>query len=277
MPASLNTYKEKIRQLEISFPGISNNFRFFLKKALKYSDSIIVLNDDFDILDHEIEIIESFIESSKNKIPIEYMLHEAEFYGRNFYVDNRVLIPRDETELLIDILKNYHQKKDLKVVDLGTGSGCIAISIALEIPKSIVLGVDKYLDALDVATKNKHIHQVTNFHVKQSDWLSDINVYDFDVVISNPPYIDPTDKHLKDLIHEPKNALIAADRGLSDIKKISIQAYKKLKIGGILMFEHGFNQADEVKKIMELSNFHEIENFKDYQLHPRITIGKKLA
>ena len=277
MPASLNTYKEKIRQLETSFPGISNNFRFFLKKALKYSDSIIVLNDDFDILDHEIEIIESFIESSKNKIPIEYMLHEAEFYGRNFYVDNRVLIPRDETELLIDILKNYYQKKDLKVVDLGTGSGCIAISIALEIPKSIVLGVDKYLDALDVATKNKHIHQVTNFHVKQSDWLSDINVYDFDVVISNPPYIDPTDKHLKDLIHEPKNALIAADRGLSDIKKISIQAYKKLKIGGILMFEHGFNQADEVKKIMELSNFHEIENFKDYQLHPRITIGKKLA
>ena len=277
MPASLNTYKEKIRQLEISFPGISNNFRFFLKKALKYSDSIIVLNDDFDILDHEIEIIEGFIESSKNKIPIEYMLHEAEFYGRNFYVDNRVLIPRDETELLIDILKNYHQKKDLKVVDLGTGSGCIAISIALEIPKSIVLGVDKYLDALNVATQNKHIHQATNFHVKQSDWLSDINVYDFDVVISNPPYIDPTDKHLKDLIHEPKNALIAADRGLSDIKKISIQAYKKLKIGGILMFEHGFNQADEVKKIMELSNFHEIENFKDYQLHPRITIGKKLA
>lgn len=277
MPASLNTYKEKIRQLEISFPGISNNFRFFLKKALKYSDSIIVLNDDFDILDHEMEIIEGFIESSKNKIPIEYMLHEAEFYGRNFYVDNRVLIPRDETELLIDILKNYDQKKDLKVVDLGTGSGCIAISIALEIPKSIVLGVDKYLDALNVATKNKHIHQVTNFHVKQSDWLSDINVYDFDVVISNPPYIDPTDKHLKDLIHEPKNALIAADRGLSDIKKISIQAYKKLKIGGILMFEHGFNQADEVKKIMELSNFHEIENFKDYQLHPRITIGKKLA
>lgn len=277
MPASLNTYKEKIRQLEISFPGISNNFRFFLKKALKYSDSIIVLNEDFDILDHEMEIIEGFIESSKNKIPIEYMLHEAEFYGRNFYVDNRVLIPRDETELLIDILKNYYQKKDLKVVDLGTGSGCIAISIALEIPKSIVLGVDKYLDALNVATKNKHIHQVTNFHVKQSDWLSDINVYDFDVVISNPPYIDPTDKHLKDLIHEPKNALIAADRGLSDIKKISIQAYKKLKIGGILMFEHGFNQADEVKKIMELSNFHEIENFKDYQLHPRITIGKKLA
>jgi len=277
LPASLNTYKEKIRQLEISFPGISNNFRFFLKKALKYSDSIIVLNDDFDILDHEIEIIEGFIESSKNKIPIEYMLHEAAFYGRNFYVDNRVLIPRDETELLIDILKNYYQKKDLKVVDLGTGSGCIAISIALEIPKSIVLGVDKYLDALNVATKNKHIHQVTNFHVKQSDWLSDINVYDFDVVISNPPYIDPTDKHLKDLIHEPKNALIAADRGLSDIKKISIQAYKKLKIGGILMFEHGFNQADEVKKIMELSNFHEIENFKDYQLHPRITIGKKLA
>ena len=277
MAASLNIYKEKIRQLETSYPGISNNFIFFLKKAMKYSDSSIVLNDDFDILDFEIEIIESFIQSSKDQIPIEYMLHEAEFYGRNFYVDNRVLIPRNETELLIDILRNSYLKKDLKVIDLGTGSGCIAITIALEIPESKVIGVDKYLDAIDVAIMNKKMHKATNFHVKQSDWLSDIDECDFDVVISNPPYIDSADKHLKNLIHEPKNALVAKDNGLLDFKKISIQAYEKLKIGGILMFEHGFDQANEVKKIMELSNFHEIENFKDYQLHPRITIGKKLA
>ena len=78
--------------------------------------------------------------------PIEYMLKEAEFYGRNFYVDNRVLIPRNETELLIDILRNSYLKKDLKVIDLGTGSGCIAITIALEIPESKVIGVDKYLE-----------------------------------------------------------------------------------------------------------------------------------
>ena len=277
MAASLNIYKEKIRQLETSYPGISNNFIFFLKKAMKYSDSSIVLNDDFDILDSEIEIIESFIQSSKDQIPIEYMLHEAEFYGRNFYVDNRVLIPRNETELLIDILRNSYLKKDLKVIDLGTGSGCIAITIALEIPESKVIGVDKYLDAIDVAIMNKKMHKATNFHVKQSDWLSDIDECDFDVVISNPPYIDSADKHLKNLIYEPKNALVAKDNGLLDFKKISIQAYEKLKIGGILMFEHGFDQANEVKKIMELSNFHEIENFKDYQLHPRITIGKKLA
>tara|TARA_B100001175_G_scaffold237179_1_gene203517 strand:- start:11 stop:844 length:834 start_codon:yes stop_codon:yes gene_type:complete len=277
LATSLDKYKEKIRLLETSYSGISNNFRFFLKKVMKYSDSSIVLNDDFDILDHEVEMIESFIESSKNKIPIEYIVKEAEFYGRNFYVDNRVLIPRNETELLIDILINSHLKKDLKVIDLGTGSGCIAITIALEIPESEVLGVDKYLDAIDVAIKNKHLHKVSNFHVKESDWLSDINEYDFDVVISNPPYIGSTDKHLKDLIHEPKNALIAKDSGLLDFKKISVQAYQKLKIGGILMFEHGFNQANEVKKIMELSNFHQIENFKDYQHHPRITIGKKLA
>ena len=174
MAASLNIYKEKIRQLETSYPGISNNFIFFLRKAMKYSDSSIVLNDDFDILGSEIEIIESFIQSSKDKIPIEYMLKEAEFYGRNFYVDNRVLIPRNETELLIDILRNSHLKKDLKVIDLGTGSGCIAITIALEIPESKVIGVDKYLDAIDVAIINKQMHKATNFHVKQSDWLSDI-------------------------------------------------------------------------------------------------------
>ena len=134
---------------------------------MKYSDSSIVLNDDFDILDHEVEMIESFIESSKNKIPIEYIVKEAEFYGRNFYVDNRVLIPRNETELLIDILINSHLKKNLKVIDLGTGSGCIAITIALEIPESEVLGVDKCLDAIDVAIKNKHLHKVSNFHVKE--------------------------------------------------------------------------------------------------------------
>ena len=113
MATSLDKYKEKIRLLETSYSGINNNFRFFLKKVMKYSDSSIILNDNFDILDHEVEMIESFIESSKNKIPIEYIVKEAEFYGRNFYVDNRVLIPRNETELLIDILINSHLKKNL--------------------------------------------------------------------------------------------------------------------------------------------------------------------
>tara|TARA_B100000965_G_scaffold8148_1_gene6298 strand:- start:7147 stop:7974 length:828 start_codon:yes stop_codon:yes gene_type:complete len=272
---SLNLYKDKITKLESLLPGISNNFRFYLKKALNYSDSSIILSDDIYVSDQEASLIEEFINLSKKQVPIEYILNDSEFYGRNFYVDNRVLIPRDETELIIDILLDQDIKNTSKIIDLGTGSGCLGISIALELPESSVLGVDKYLDAIDVAIKNKDIHRVSNFNVKQSDWFSNVNEENFELVVSNPPYIESTDIHLKNLNHEPRSALVSQEKGLLDLKKICSQAYNKLKKDGILILEHGYNQADDVKKIMELNNYSEIENFKDYHLHPRITLGKK--
>ena len=277
MITSLNFYKEKITELESAVPGISNNFKFFLKQALSLSDSSIILNDDVFIKSNEVRLIERFINLSKKLTPIEYILNSSEFYGRNFYVDNRVLIPRDETELIIDILLDQGIKGKSKIIDLGTGSGCIGISIALEIPESFVIGVDRYKDALNVAIKNKNFHKASNYEVKQSDWFLDIHDENFDFVVSNPPYIAPKDEHLKNLTHEPESALVSLDKGLSDLKKITCQAYSKLKKGGILIFEHGFNQAEAVREIMESNNFYDITNFKDYQLHPRITLGKKLA
>ena len=98
MITSLNLYKDKITKLESGFPGISNNFRFYLKKAFNYPDSSIILNDDIYVSDQEAILIEEFINLSKKQVPIEYILNDSEFYGRNFYVDNRVLVPRDETE-----------------------------------------------------------------------------------------------------------------------------------------------------------------------------------
>ena len=181
MITSLNLYKDKITKLESLLPGISNNFRFYLKKALNYSDSSIILSDDIYVSDQEASLIEEFINLSKKQVPIEYILNDSEFYGRNFYVDNRVLIPRDETELIIDILLDQDIKNTSKIIDLGTGSGCLGISIALELPESSVLGVDKYLDAIDVAIKNKDIHKVSNFNVKQSDWFSNVNEENFEL------------------------------------------------------------------------------------------------
>ena len=275
MITSLNTYKEKIRLLESSFSGITENFNFFLKKSLQHSESSIILKDDLKISSDEIIAIENFINLSLKKIPFEYILKEAEFYGRNFYVDPRVLIPRNETELLIEILIEDNVEEEPRIIDLGTGSGCIGISIALEIPKSKVIGLDSSIDAIDVATINKDLLKASNFNLVKSDWLSEINENNFDVIISNPPYIDLSDPHLEHLKHEPQSALIASDNGLSDFKKISSQAYPLLKGGGILMFEHGYNQSDEVTEIMKLNKFNKIQTYKDYQLHPRITIGIK--
>ena len=275
MSISIETYKRKISSLESSVPGISKNFRFFLKKSLNYSDLNIILENEINISEAEVKKIEDFISLSRNKTPIEYILNDSEFYGRSFYVDSRVLIPRDETELIVDLVKEYSASNNPKIADLGTGSGCIGISLAIEITGSLVIGIDSSLDALEVANRNKNLHKTSNFEPRKSNWLEGIKDNDFDFIVSNPPYISSSDEHLKDLIHEPKKALISSENGYSDFKKISTQAYKKLKKGGILIFEHGYNQANKVNEIMQSNYFNQIKNFKDYQGHPRITIGIK--
>jgi release factor glutamine methyltransferase len=208
-------------------------------------------------------------------IPLAIIFKEWDFYGRTFYVTKSTLIPRPETEQLIDEIKNdYKNKTNLKFADLGCGTGNIGITLALELmPKEIIL-IDKSKRALRVTTKNIKRYQIKNVQVIESNWFNNLPKQKFDFIVSNPPYIKPNDPHLKFLSHEPKSALISKSDGLLDISHITSKSKNFLKKNGYLYIEHGYNQAKDVRDIFLKNNFQNIETFKDLSGNDRITKGK---
>ena len=189
-----------------------------------------------------------------------------------------VLIPRPDTELLIDIaLQKFTASQTFSILDLGTGSGAIAITLALEFPNASVTAIDSSLKALAIANKNSqhlNVHKVKFIH---SDWFKQVPTQAFDLIVSNPPYICQADPHLLDgdVRFEPNSALIAMDEGLLDIKNIISNTPEYLKPNGILLFEHGYEQGAPVKSLLESLGFKSIEQFQDIQGHTRATLGKK--
>ncbi|MDO8844566.1 MAG: peptide chain release factor N(5)-glutamine methyltransferase [Methylicorpusculum sp.] len=210
-------------------------------------------------------------------IPIAYLTGQREFWSRDFAVNPDVLIPRPETELLIEVaLTLIPQIQPFNVIDLGTGSGIIAITLAAERPLIEVTAVDASCGALKVAQSNARTHQTENITFIQSHWFDQIKDRAFDLVVSNPPYIAPEDPHLLtgDVRFEPQNALIAANRGLGDIEQIAGNARKHLQPQGHLLIEHGYNQHNEVQTIFREFHFQNIQTFRDLSGHPRLTYGQ---
>ena len=273
MSSNLNFYKNKVADIWPNDQEISKEFIFYLKEYLNLKDASIYVDKDYLLSNDEQEGIEEFINHKKDGLPLDYILKKSFFYGNEFLVDQRVLIPRPETELLVDHINTLNFPDNIKILDAGTGSGCIGISIAMHNPNIQVYGLDYSAKSLEVAKANKNYFELNNFSLIHSDWLSSIKDRSIDFIVSNPPYIDSQDIHLKDLIHEPASALVASDSGLGDFKVISQQASLKLRKGGVLIFEHGYQQASEVSKIMKKNGFNNIETFKDHQSHPRITKG----
>ncbi len=252
--------------------AIKNEFILFLKEKLHFNDSEIYIDSDKAISNTNKYLIKEFLKQKKEGVPLDYILNSSKFYEYEFFVDSRVLIPRPETEILVDYVNN-HFSSPIKVLDAGTGSGCIGISVALQNPSFQVYGSESSEVALNVASINKNNLNVENFLLICADWLSCFKTKTFDLVLSNPPYIADQDPHLEDLKHEPKKALVAKDSGLGDLKLIIEQSTKVLKKGGMLILEHGCEQENEVGNILKENNFLDIKNFKDFQNLPRITLA----
>ena len=261
-------------QYKILFDGLNihEELNFFLKEKLKFNDQDTLINNERILTKHQQNLIEQFLEQKKQGVPLDYILNSTDFYENKFYVDERVLIPRPETEILVDYVNN-HLSSRTKVLDAGTGSGCIGISIALKNPSLNVYGSDHSVDALNVALINKNILNVNNFSLVHADWLSSFKKASFDLIVSNPPYIADQDSHLENLQHEPNKALVAKDNGLRDIRLIIEQSTEVLKRGGLLMLEHGYQQQEEVENIFKKNHFSNVSNLKDFQELPRITLG----
>jgi release factor glutamine methyltransferase len=271
---SLNFYIKQIKEISSNGDNLSKEFIFYLKEKLNLSDLSIFV-DDYKLSKAEEKSINFFIEQKKNEVPLDYILQNSSFFNNNFYVDNRVLIPRPETELIVEHIHSLNLKSGMKVLDAGVGSGCIGCSLAKLNPQVDVFGLDLSLGALKVASMNKEKLELNNLHLLNSDWLKALKENTFDIIISNPPYISPLDPHINDLKHEPIEALVAENNGLADINLISNQAFMIIKEGGLVIFEHGYNQSDDVKRIMTKYGFKDIKLVKDYQSQPRITLGRK--
>ncbi len=196
--------------------------------------------------------------------PVAYLLGRKEFFGLDLVVDARVLVPRPDTETLVEWALELHGPQPLKVVDLGTGSGAIALALQQARPAWQVWAVDASAQALAVAQLNaQRLGLPIRLH--QGNWLEGVEVAEgrFDLIVSNPPYIAEGDVHLPALAHEPQSALISGADGLDDIRRITVQAIEQLAPGGWLLLEHGHEQAGAVQSLLSQAGMVSVQSRAD--------------
>ncbi len=209
--------------------------------------------------------------------PVAYLLGEREFYGRRFGVSPAVLIPRPETELVVDlVLARVAPGSTPAILDLGTGSGALAVTLALEIPAAQVTAVDFSPSALIVARANAAA-LAASVRFVESDWFAALDTARFDFIVSNPPYIAENDPHLAqgDVRFEPATALASGPAGLDDLRRITAAAPGFLAAGGWLMMEHGYNQAAAVRALLVAAGFVEVASAQDLAGIERVSFGRR--
>ncbi|WP_397454798.1 peptide chain release factor N(5)-glutamine methyltransferase [Pseudomonas versuta] len=208
--------------------------------------------------------------------PVAYILGQQGFWKLDLEVAPHTLIPRPDTELLVETALDLLPASPARVLDLGTGSGAIALALASECPAWHITAVDRVLEAVALAERNRQRLQLDNVHVLTSHWFSALDGQRFDLIISNPPYIAAGDVHLGqgDVRFEPESALVAGVDGLDDIREIIQAAPQHLNAGGQLMLEHGYDQAAAVRQLLLDAGFEQVESRKDLGTHERITLGR---
>lgn len=209
-------------------------------------------------------------------MPLAYITGIKGFWSLNLQVNQHTLIPRPETEHIVELILQWTDNSfSGTILDLGTGTGAIALSIATERPNAQIVAVDFSIECIKVAETNRKRYQLDNVKIIQSNWLSHFSSKDtFDFIISNPPYVSEDDPHLQDLRFEPITALTAKDKGLADIQIIIQQAKKHLKPEAKLILEHGYNQKQAVHQLLLQNNYHAVTTYKDLSKIPRITVAQ---
>lgn len=215
----------------------------------------------------DLRLLETYISQRCTGVPLPYITGMEGFWKKEFRVTADTLIPRPETELLVELILSENKKKCLKVLDLGTGTGAIGISIAEEMPNWKITATDISLLALRTAKINSR--GLKNINFVQCFWLNSIGT-SFDIIVSNPPYICDDDPHLKYLRHEPRLALEGGRDGLDPAREIIKTAKKNLVEKGRLYLEHGYDQKDDVTQILRQSDFCTIKSYKDFAGHDRV-------
>ena len=255
---------------------------YCLMEAIGKDKSYIITNHDKRINTNQLIKFNFFFNSLKDGVPLAYVLGNQFFYKYKYYVNHDVLIPRPETEIIISEIINrgdqiFNSRKEFNVIDAGSGSGCIGLSIASERNKWNIILSEKSLRASKILNKNYQSECRKNCFLVMSDWLSTFKEDTADIIVSNPPYIkaDCTDidKNVSD--YEPAEALFSPDGGLSDIKRIISESRKVLRKDGLLFVENGFDQSEKVVEILKENYYEDIDIILDYNNIKRFTVSRK--
>ena len=211
-------------------------------------------------------------------MPSQYITGHQEFWGLDFVVSPAVLIPRPETETVVEAaLARLSRERPLRVLDLGTGSGAIALAVARERPNASVIATDVSTEALEVARGNAARLGIGNVAFIHSDWYAALDETPFDLIASNPPYVAPGDPHLSegDLRFEPRHALVASGDALSALRAIVFGAHSRLASEGWLLVEHGYDQAVAVRGLFETAGFGHLQSLRDLAGIERVVVGRR--
>ena len=208
--------------------------------------------------------------------PVSHITGCREFWSLQLEVNPTTLIPRPDTETLVELALECEVPKNAKVLDLGTGTGAIALALGSEMPSWDIIAVDRIDDAVALAKRNQQRLAINNVTVEQSNWFSALKSKKFDLIVTNPPYIEHDDVHLYqgDVRFEPLSALVADDAGMADIKQIITQSRDYLHASGYLLIEHGFEQSAAVRHIFNQMAFINVSTVKDLGNNDRVTFGQ---
>lgn len=207
--------------------------------------------------------------------PVAYIIGQQGFWNLQLEVTTDTLIPRPETELLVEVALSLVDPAPARLVDLGTGTGAIALALASERPNWQVEGVDRIAAAVDLARRNANRNQLQRVNFSQGDWCTGLRP-GIDLLVSNPPYIDPQDPHLQqgDVQFEPASALVAGKQGMAAINTIAHQAQQVLNGRGWLVFEHGYQQGEASRSLLRKLSYKQVASYRDLAGHERVTVGQ---
>ncbi len=267
------------QNLAESSPSAKIDAQVLLAHTLQCNTAHLLAWPEKKLNEEQIANYQQLIQQRQQGLPVAYLTGLREFWSLNFSVNNSTLIPRPETETLIEfILEKFSGRESIKLLDMGTGTGAIAITIATEKPGWNIFASELSADALKLARHNSNSHQTNNISFVQSNWFTNIKHSDFDIIVSNPPYIANDDPHLLagDVRFEPQSALSAGATGMDDIEHLCRHAKKHLKNNAWLIIEHGYNQKQLVANCFAKNGFTQIEQKQDLSGHIRMTAGKKL-
>ena len=276
-----NTLNHGINILKANnIPNPHLDSEILLCESIDKDKKHIILNSKEILNNKQLDDFNSFIERRKNGEPIAYLINKKEFWNDEFYVNKNVLIPRPDTELIIEqVLKIYSKQSQLQVLDIGTGSGCILLSILKERPNFYGKGIDISKKSINISKLNAKKLKLNNRVKFYNSDVDNFKIGKYDLIVSNPPYIELLSlKYLeRDVVNfEPKLALSGGFDGFSKIRKVVSKASKLIKTNGKFILEIGFNQKNRVKKILKKEGFYVNKALKDYGNNDRCIISTKI-